>query len=273
MASFIIHHIAGLKFLERFDLTTEEQNKFLLGNLIVDSTKTDMFIPSELDEKKAKILRDKLMMIMQDEKRKTHFRDIHDNDLVVQVPNVDNFISKYSNLIEKDITALGYLFHLYTDKMFFETLFNETFDFLDKNNNSTIYLKDVYTVRLKKNNEFHKLNDLSDYKYHSSLYRDYTIINKILLDYFNVCFYKDELLNYVNEFINPGIEEVDYSKITKIINQTDKFVKESYGVMDDKLNVFDEDVIKNFIGLVVDQFIESYGYLFELECNSFSKKI
>ena len=45
MASFVIHHVAGLKFLDKLEndygivLSDKEKNQFLLGNLIVDSTR------------------------------------------------------------------------------------------------------------------------------------------------------------------------------------------------------------------------------------------
>ena len=279
MASFVIHHIAGVKFLETLEknyninLTNEEKNKFLMGNLIVDSVKTDIKIPEYLSEEEAKKLRNKLSLAIQEEKRATHFRSIEDYGLIVQKPKVEDFVSKYNYLLTKDITTLGYLFHLYTDKMFFGYLFDETFECLDSNNNVTKYIKDANIVRVKKNNTIHKLNDFFSHKYPSSIYNDYTTINKILLEYYNIEFNSTSLLESINIFINPGIEEVDYSKIVSVINKTNSFINESYNNKESNLNIFDLDIIKNFTNVVLNSFIEDYGYLLNRTNHILSKKI
>lgn len=278
MASFVIHHIAGVKFLENLEkiyninLTNEEKNNFLMGNLIVDSVKTEVRIPEDSNEEEAKNLRRKFSSIIQNEKRLTHFRDINDCDLIVQKPKVDDFVSKYYRLITKDITALGYLFHLYTDKMFFGYLFNETFECLDKDNNPTIYINNANTVRVKKNNTYHNLSDFFNHNYQFSIYKDYTTINKILLENYNISFNEKKLLEYVVNFINPGIEEVDYSKIISVLNKTNNFINESYNNKENNLNIFDLDIIKNFINVVLDNFIEDYDYLLNRTNNILSKK-
>ena len=50
MASFVVHNIAGEKFLQLLEesginLSPEQKDKFLLGNLIVDSSKIKKVIP------------------------------------------------------------------------------------------------------------------------------------------------------------------------------------------------------------------------------------
>ena len=55
MASFVIHTISAETLLKEVEskygvsLSNEDINKFLLGNLIVDSLKLDMSIPSNLE--------------------------------------------------------------------------------------------------------------------------------------------------------------------------------------------------------------------------------
>ena len=62
-----------------------------------------------------------------------------------------------------------------------------------------------------------------------SIYSDYTILNKILLEYYNTSFDPDTLLEYAKtNFNNPGIEEVDYSKIVRIILKTKKYMATSF---------------------------------------------
>jgi len=279
MASFVIHHIAATRLLEvlsdkcDINFTEEEKNQFLLGNLIVDSVKTKMDIPDNLDEEEVKRIRKELKVKIQQEKVATHFRDENDSALTIQTPKIDKFIDKYINLLSNnDLSTLGYLFHLYTDKMFFADLFNDTFECLNKDKNPTIYLKETDTVRVKKNNEIHKAMDFFDNNYPYSLYIDYTTINKILLEHYNVFFNKKELLNSTTNFYNPGIEEVAYNNITSIINKTDSNIKDSYESTDTKLNVFDENKIKNFVEEIANTFILEYYHLIKPSGKKLIKK-
>ena len=53
MASFVVHNIAGEKFLQLLEesginLSPEQKDKFLLGNLIVDSSKIKKVIPTKM---------------------------------------------------------------------------------------------------------------------------------------------------------------------------------------------------------------------------------
>ena len=278
MASFVILHVVGTKFLETLEkkyninLTEEEKNKFLMGNLIVDSVKTTIDIPNDSNEEVKKNFRRKAKEIVQEEKRLTHFRDERDYELVVQVPKVDDFKEKYITIFN-DITTIAYLFHLYTDKMFFEYLFDESFEFLDKDNNQTKYIKDISLVRVKKNNQFHNLNDFFDHKYEFSIYKDYTTMNKVLLKYYNIKFDYETLLKESSNFINPGIEEVDYSKIINVINNTKKFIEESYMNEDSNLNIFDLEKIYTFPDTLINEFINKYGYYLNITNNQRITKI
>ena len=60
-------------------------------------------------------------------------------------------------------------------------------------------------------------------------------------------------------FINPGIEEVDYNRINEIILKTKSFIEDSYLSKELELNVFDEDTVKDFIHLVAKNFLNEYG--------------
>lgn len=264
MASFVIHHISGEVFLNELEnkgvmLSDTEKNQFLLGNLIVDSSRIEKQIPENLSFEEQKKFQKKLKEEAQKEKRSTHFRDEDDYKLCIQAPNINTFIEKYKELITKDYTVLGYLYHLYVDKMFFNDLFNDTFVCLDKDENETKYIADLVFMQVKKSGEVYPSEDFWNHDSSVSIYHDYTVMNKLLLEKYGTCFEKEKLLeNSDTCFVNPGIEEVDYQNITNVVSKTEAFIKESYQVEDSSLNVFDKSRVEKFIEQVAKGFISSY---------------
>ena len=264
MASFVIHHISGEAFLNELEregvlLSDTEKKQFLLGNLIVDSSRIKKQFPENLSLEEQKEFKKKLREEAQEEKKSTHFRDEDDYKLCIQAPNVSSFIEKYKGLIAKDYTALGYLYHLYVDKMFFNDLFNDTFVCLDKDGNETKYIADLVSMQVKKSGDVYPVGDFWSHDSSVSIYHDYTVMNKLLLEKYGTCFDSDKLLeNYDDFFVNPGILEVDYQNITSVVSKTAAFIGESYQVEDSSLNVFDKSTVESFIEQVAKGFISSY---------------
>ena len=269
MASFVIHHIAGEHFLSilkekyQLELSPEQEKRFLLGNLIVDSSRITADIPKNLTKEELKELKQVIRDRKQKEKIETHFRSELDVDYCIQAPQIAKFLSYYENLSKTDFSALGYLFHLYTDKMFFDNLFAETFECLDIYGKPTIYIKDTTYMRVKKNEVIYNIKDFWDNTSTFSIYQDYTVMNKILLEYYGTTFLEEEFLNFISFFINPGIKEVDYQNITDVIHKTSSFFQESYQVNNTHLNIFDTNQVKQFIEKVAINFVADYGFILE----------
>lgn len=265
MASFVIHHIAGEQFLNslenkyQIELTEEQKKMFLLGNLIVDSSRIKSNYNKNLSDEELKEIKKKERQQKQNEKITTHFRDNKDFELCIQAPKPIKFVKKYSNLLENDLSALGYLFHLFTDKMFFDDLFNKSFECLDSNGNTTKYLKELTMVRSKKDGNIYDIKDFFGQPSNkNSIYHDYTVMNKILLEYYGTNFNENLYTEFIPYFNNPGIEEVDYSNIKDVINKTKNFIEESYQLTDNTLNVFDTNQVKLFIEEVGFKFYEIF---------------
>lgn len=268
MASFVIHHVAGLKFIDRLEnkygviLSETEKNQFLLGNLIVDSTRNKLQLKEGLTEEEIQRLKNQYSKNIQDEKISTHFRNANDRELCVQTPNADIFKTKYENILH-DFSVLGYLFHLYTDKMFFDDLFTESFECLDKNLKPTIYAKDLKFIKSKKNNKIYLADDIWKEDSPVSIYSDYTTMNKIILEHFDVNINFEKLLECAeNNFSNPGIEEVDYNNIFWVLKSTSNYIKQSYESENTELKIFSDSKVKQFIPNVIEQFVNQYFYLF-----------
>lgn len=273
MASFVIHNIAAEKLLKTLEeeygveISKKSKDEFLLGNLIVDSSKLKF---KQEEGKTLEASKKAFRKQVQQEKVSTHFRSEGDANLCIQSPNLDKFLNKYGDLISLDLSALGYFFHLFTDKKFFEDLFIQTFDTLDENGKHTIYTSETKKMQINKNSKICELNEFWSPDSKTSIYHDYTTMNKILLEHYGSSFDKERLLESASHFDNPGIEEVDYENITSIINKTDSFIKDSYAITDSKLNIFDDEVVKQFISKVVEEFIQKY-ILYFVEANENSK--
>ena len=246
MASFAMHYIAGEKFLDKCGdgITCFDKNGFRLGNLVVDTLGISEYSREEK-------LRRKMI---------THFRNEEDNDKCIQIPNVDKFFNKYKNLIENDYSAMGYLFHLYTDKIFFEYLYSKVIEVLDKDMKNTNYKKEGCYVRVIKNNKIFDINDFYSGSNIGGLYRDYSKMNRYLINKYNIEFNYDELINYsLKDFVNPGIEEIDYNNIREVIDKMRDIIMEFMISKDEELDVFDINDIDSFILRVVEGFKSKYS--------------
>jgi hypothetical protein len=266
MASFIIHTIAGEKFLnlieEEYNMSISDYDKkqFLLGNLIVDSINTPKYIPDNIKDKttykmeiKNKIRKEKLI---------THFRDPIKEGECIKSPDPNKFIKKYNELIKENYSALGYLFHLYTDKMFFCNLFTETFDTLDKNGNLTKEDNTLEYIRIRKNGILVNAKEFWAGTSKTNIYNDYTIINKIILEHFGITIDIKEFQEFAMfNFENPGIEEVYFQNITNILNEMEKYIEESYEQENRNLSIFSYEKIIGFIDYVIIEFIKEYKIL------------
>lgn len=270
MASFIIHTIVGERFLNalenKYNITLSDYNRkqFLLGNLIPDSLKLDRTIPNNLSSEEVNKYKIDLKRKIREEKRSTHFRNPNQENLCLKIPEISLFLSKYRNLLPHDMTALGYMFHLYTDRIFFSELFPLTFVNLDEFGNETIYDQESRTIRIRKTNQEVDSKSFWAGTCDLSIYDDYTIMNKLLLEEFGTSFSEEEFSDFAkSNFTNPGIEEVSYDKILEIISKTSEFIKESFTLEQISLKIFREEDVKEFILQTPEKFMIEYSYILD----------
>jgi len=259
MASFVIHHIAAERFLailaEKYGITLskEEQDEFFMANLIPDSSKLRS-IPKDAPAEERKAHSKKV----QEEKVVTHFRSEDDKNLSIQVPDLEKYTDKYEKRLGTNLSFLGYLFHLFTDKSFFGELSPNAFVALDENGNPTIYNSETCSMLVKKNGKIFTISEFWDKKSPISLYQDYTTMNKILLEHYGSTFDIDRFEEAATSFQNPGIDEVDFGNINAVLNKTKGFIQESYAAEDSTLNIFDEQQVIDFIDENANKFISQY---------------
>lgn len=149
-------------------------------------------------------------------RNKSHFLD--NNNL----PNLDKFLVKYKDKLGDDF-VLGYFIHLYTDYLWFKYFVPEIYD-----KNMITRLDDTCV-------------SCDDNLFRQYVYNDYTNLNVMLLDAYNM-----DLNIFYNEppkFENI-IEEIPMNDIKLIIDETSVIIENS---KETKAYVFDIENIKKFI--------------------------
>ncbi|MEG2712529.1 MAG: zinc dependent phospholipase C family protein [Clostridia bacterium] len=183
--------INALKFLKQNKIVSNE-NIFLTGCLAPDIARTD---------KKPKAV--------------THFRDKSPN--FYTVPDLNRFISKYADRLDEDF-VLGYLCHLYADKVFSNIFLPKTAPTLDVNLEPTLLFSDSVYIKNMKDCSIYKV---TDYTSDTGLYADYSKLSDDVGKFFNVPF------TYEYSTEDPNMEEIDSSKLLKIQEECIKYYNES----------------------------------------------
>jgi len=206
MASAIIHICVAKKINER--LQRNERN-FYLGSIAPDLSK-QLGLPKTF----------------------SHFLE---GTLKEDVPNIEAFTNLYKEELHKDF-ELGYLVHLYTDKLWFSGFV----DNLVLNN--SIKLIDGTIINIKPQ----EVTDI--------IYSDYTSLNVDLIDYYDL-----DLSLFYEEFDYPKsiIKEIPMDKINLIVEKMGVIIENS---KKEKNYIFD---INSVVDFITDATEEIYNYLIE----------
>lgn len=122
MPGYVIHMAVASSILGEKGITNSSfQNAFLLGNIIPDA-------------------------MARDAKRESHFWDDDTYKDFNRIPNIDNFLEKYKDILDNPF-VLGYYTHLLLDNLFVKEYWSEHFILLDEN----------YTEE----NDYHKVKYIS----------------------------------------------------------------------------------------------------------------
>ena len=212
MPGYILHLTAGAMYLnglpeeDLLQRSEKARNDFFVGNLMPDAVS---------------------------DKSQSHFRDPKYGDRMMIWPHLDMFREKYGAIMDEP-ACRGYYFHLYIDKKFFEEYIPRVAEFYDRNNRITEIRDEIAYVRLKKTGE-----ELSPERYLSEeyYYGDYTKMNTWLCRHYH-------LPENLVEAENPGIEEVDFRNIGKVLEELEGYRNVPAKAVDD-LKVFDlTDLLK-----------------------------
>lgn len=251
MASHVMHYVAGNQFIKNYNVSEDVKAGFMLGDMIVDSSK---IFGNEQDPEIRKQIKDEHQAEIQNEKFSTHFRRIEDGDKNIQLCDLKKFIEKYGEYMNNP-TVLGYFFHLFTDNRFFKEVFDDAFICLNQNSESTDLWKETIQYKILKNNS---LVAPKDFWSEANIYGDYTKMNRLVLDHFKINFNESDLLHKALKLYPNVIVETDLKNIDSIIIEANAYIKDSEGANAKDLKIFVPEKITGFINEVGNAFEEEY---------------
>lgn len=199
------------------EMSKQEENDFLIGNLLPDTTKI---------------------------KARSHFRDPNYYDRMVEYPETTWFVEKYHNILH-DPSVMGYLFHLYVDRKFFKDYMPRIVEFRNEDDQIEVKRDQVKYVILKRTGEKILKEDFFSEQYY---YGDYTNMNTYLVHRYEIP------INLNPQVMNPGVEEVSYQDVEKVLKELEGYLKVSEDAVKN-VKVFDvEDLL-----LFLEQCVEKYN--------------
>lgn len=166
-------------------------------------------------------------------KTKSHFQD-NDDD----IPIIERFLDKYQKQLSDDF-VLGYYIHLYTDYLWFKYFIP---DFMA---NGKIYMLDGTII------------PASEKDYKKYFYNDYTNLNAILIEEYNLEL--NILENKIPKMKNI-ITEIPMNQIQLIVDKTLSIIKKS---QETKAYVIDKEIVNKFIDYTIEAIysnLEEIGY-------------
>ena len=250
MPSYIGHIACGEALIKKLHLSSEDETKFMIGNLIPDIKQVDIdYTLDEFINKKN----------IQRSKRITHFRK--KTNKILEYPHCRIFLEKYEKDVVKHVETFAYFFHLYTDYYYFKYFLPKVISFY------TVDFKEVderdmfYYVKVHKSGEYIKASNFFSKLKQEGLYKEYYRSNYYLIHKYKLNIHTKELKEYLDlHSFCSYVDEVNMDRIQDIFHKIDRVYRYA---KDDELLIFEEKQLDTFIKNVVKSFMEEYGYLIE----------
>lgn len=222
MPGYILHMTSARMFLDRMEkqnresMNEQQKNAFLVGNLLPDTVK---------------------------DKKASHFRNPKHSKNMIEYPDLEMFLEKYQPILD-DISCLGYYFHLYIDRKFFKEYLPRIVTFLDEAGQVVKKRDEVVWVEIRRNGERIPRNVFFSEEYY---YGDYTRMNTYLAERYRLPLELDANVE------NPGISEVDYVDICKVMEELRGYLNVPVHEVNN-VRVFDVEELLEFLERAVEEF-------------------
>lgn len=233
MPGYIIH-LAAAKELQPL----LEQRRILINNEDINAFLVSCLIPDAVSDK-----------------TKTHYRQTDDTAIQVRYPQPWRFCERYPQLVVTP-AGIGYLFHLYVDYLFYHEYFPRHVLLADAGHKPQVRKEKIELAILL---DYGRIISGKTFFKEKVLYDDYTIINAALEKRYHLTY-------DFSPVKNPGIEEVDYSRIEDIRRDILYYSELSRKARSHETHVLKVEPLLKFIQTTAPRFINDYP----IYCNDFS---
>ena len=228
MPGYIIHLSAAKELVpllqqQKLLKTPEDINAFLVSALMPDSAS---------------------------DKTATHYRQTDDTRIQIRYPQPWRLAERYPHLIQTP-AGLGYLFHLYTDYLFYQEYLCRHIKLTDSDSKPQVCKDQIEQIILSDFNR--TLYDGLSLFRENRLYHDYTILNALLEKRY-------QLTYQFSPVENPGFEELDYSRFSIIQEAMIRYSEESKHLTSHETFYLKPEPLFDFIQTAGRRFLNEYPY-------------
>ena len=185
------------------------------------------------------------------QKQSSHFWNKAESNLVIRLPDINRFLSKYADVIRQSPLYGGYLAHLHLDREFWDFYIKDQVEFLDINDEQTEYIQNLKNVLIERTGRKLSPEEFFSKNY---LYGDYTRLNKMLIQKYGLSL----MVPVYNECYNNRIKESDNEDMQHILEKLKTYISENSICGTAELTTLSLDTLEVFLQQTAQQFVELY---------------
>lgn len=182
-------------------------------------------------------------------KQCSHFWNKVESNQIIMTPDINRFLDKYAAAMKQSFLYGGYLAHLHLDREFWNSYIKSQVEFLNINNEPTKYIQELKSVLIKTNGKVISSEEFFSENY---LYGDYTRLNKILVQKYNLA------IPVYNKYYDNRIEESDNESMQQVLEKLKIYIADSSTYGEIELTVLSLEKLEIFLQWTAQQFVNLY---------------
>lgn len=183
------------------------------------------------------------------QKQSSHFWKESERGKIIITPDLDIFLQKYADILNQSSLYGGYFSHLHLDQEFWQGYIKSQVEFLDTDGKSTEYIKNLKSVFIKRTAKMISAEDFFSENY---LYGDYTRLNKMLVQKYNL------KIPAYREYHNCRIEEADNKDMGRVLENLKVYMTKG-PVCAAEFNVLSLETFEIFLKKTAQEFVDEYS--------------
>lgn len=182
-------------------------------------------------------------------KQCSHFWNKVESNQIIMTPDINRFLDKYAAAMKQSFLYGGYLAHLHLDREFWNSYIKSQVEFLNINNEPTKYIQELKSVLIKTNGKVISSEEFFSENY---LYGDYTRLNKILVQKYNLA------IPVYNKYYDNRVEESDNESMQQVLEKLKIYIADSSTYGEIELTVLSLEKLEIFLQWTAQQFVNLY---------------